>query len=151
MATASPSRTSAAAASIALRKHDLEEFTAVVERHGLLQVRDLEMFAAALRRSVLAGFKPCDLCRQRAPGLDDDAGQPADALRLLAGVDGAVRGSDGRNHGDDEREYATLAMSIVERPSQGAQRAERSTTSTARRSKAGARTARAVTADKEPT
>jgi hypothetical protein len=49
------------------RKHDLEEFTAVVERHGLWQ-RDLEMFAAAIRRSMLAGFKPCDLCRHDHPG-----------------------------------------------------------------------------------
>lgn len=50
-----------------VRKHDLEEFTAVVERHGLWK-RDLEMFAAAMRRSVLAGFKPCDLCRADNPG-----------------------------------------------------------------------------------
>jgi hypothetical protein len=33
-----------------LRKHDLEEFSAVVERHGLYK-RDIEQFAAALRRS----------------------------------------------------------------------------------------------------
>jgi len=50
-----------------LRKHDLEEFTAVVERHGCYK-RDLEMFAAALRRSVLAGFKPCERCRHDNPG-----------------------------------------------------------------------------------
>jgi Putative phage metallopeptidase len=50
-----------------LRKHDIEEFVAIVERHGLY-VRDLEMFAAAIRRSVLAGFKPCELCRHDNPG-----------------------------------------------------------------------------------
>jgi hypothetical protein len=49
------------------RKHDLEEFTAIVERHGCW-MRDLELFAAALRRSVLAGFKPCDTCRSGGPG-----------------------------------------------------------------------------------
>lgn len=49
------------------RKHDLEEFTAVVERHGCYK-RDLELFAAAMRRSALTGFKPCELCRTDNPG-----------------------------------------------------------------------------------
>jgi hypothetical protein len=50
-----------------IRKHDIEEFTAVIDRHGCYK-RDLEAFAAALRRSALAGFEPCARCRDSAPG-----------------------------------------------------------------------------------
>ena len=57
-----------------VRKHDIEEFTAIVERHGCYKA-DLESFAAALRRSVTAqGFEPCVQCAE-TPGwtwrLDD--------------------------------------------------------------------------------
>ena len=45
-----------------LRKHDLEEFTDIVERHGLYK-RDLEAFAAALYRAGLGPFVPCETCR----------------------------------------------------------------------------------------
>lgn len=48
-----------------IRKHDLEEFTAIVQRHGLYKA-DLEQFAAALRQHLPA-FKPCILC-QESPG-----------------------------------------------------------------------------------
>jgi len=45
-----------------VRKHDIEEFTAVVDRHGCYKA-DLESFAAALRRSMSAqGFDPCAEC-----------------------------------------------------------------------------------------
>lgn len=44
-----------------LRKHDIEEFAAIVERHGTYK-RDLETFAAALRRRGAKDFKPCSLC-----------------------------------------------------------------------------------------
>lgn len=50
-----------------IRQHDIEEFTAVVERYGCWE-RDLELFAAALRRAVLSGFKPCERCRSGNPG-----------------------------------------------------------------------------------
>jgi len=50
-----------------VRKHDIEEFRDVVERYGTYK-RNLEMFAAALRRRVLQEkFAPCDECRQ-SPG-----------------------------------------------------------------------------------
>lgn len=48
------------------RKHDLEEFTAIVERYGTW-THDIEAFAAALRRSGFPAFKPCDQC-QNNPG-----------------------------------------------------------------------------------
>lgn len=48
------------------RKHDLEEFTAIVERYGTW-TRDVELFYAALRRSDVHGWKPCDECRD-SPG-----------------------------------------------------------------------------------
>jgi Putative phage metallopeptidase len=44
-----------------VRKHDLEEFVVVVERHGMY-TRDLEVFAAALRRAVAPKFRPCEAC-----------------------------------------------------------------------------------------
>jgi hypothetical protein len=47
------------------RKHDLEEFSSIVERHGLW-TSDLERFAAALRKSQ-EPFKPCEQC-QDSPG-----------------------------------------------------------------------------------
>jgi hypothetical protein len=46
-----------------IRKHDLEEFSAIAERHGLWK-RDLERFAAALnRRARTQPFEPCDACK----------------------------------------------------------------------------------------
>jgi len=48
------------------RKHDLEEFTAIVERYGTW-TRDVELFYAALRRGDAAGFTPCDECKD-SPG-----------------------------------------------------------------------------------
>ncbi len=48
------------------RKHDLEEFTAIVERYGCYK-RDIELFAAALRRSP-QGFAGCEVCRDGTPG-----------------------------------------------------------------------------------
>ena len=45
------------------RKHDLEEFNAVVERHGLWK-RDLETFAAALKRTEVPAFEPCESCQE---------------------------------------------------------------------------------------
>lgn len=51
-----------------LRKHDIEEFAAVVERHGVYK-RDLEQFAAALNRAAAsAKWTPCDECRELTPG-----------------------------------------------------------------------------------
>jgi hypothetical protein len=48
-----------------MRKHDVEEFTEIVERHGIYK-GDLErMYAAMLRRAET--FKPCDDCRD-SPG-----------------------------------------------------------------------------------
>jgi hypothetical protein len=57
------------------RKHDIEEFTPIVERHGCYKA-DLERFAAALRRAGAPGFKPCLLC-QDSPGwvaVSDESG-----------------------------------------------------------------------------
>ena len=50
------------------RKHDLEEFTAVVERHGMWHA-ELETFASALKRGAATPvpFEPCDVCRE-SPG-----------------------------------------------------------------------------------
>jgi hypothetical protein len=50
------------------RKHDLEEFSDIVRRHGCYK-RDLEQFAAALREAdARAEFTPCDACRETSPG-----------------------------------------------------------------------------------
>lgn len=49
-----------------IRKHDLEEFTEVVARHGMWTT-DLERMAAAMRKQALAPFKPCEQCRD-TPG-----------------------------------------------------------------------------------
>lgn len=49
-----------------LRKHDLEEFTEIVQRHGCYKT-DIEKFAAALRRPTPAAHKPCERC-QESPG-----------------------------------------------------------------------------------
>ena len=48
-----------------MRKHDLEEFTDVIRRHGVWKA-DLETMAKALLRSV-GDFTPCDQCRD-SPG-----------------------------------------------------------------------------------
>jgi len=45
------------------RKHDLEEFSCIVERHGTW-TSDIERFAAALRKSK-EPFKPCEQCAER--------------------------------------------------------------------------------------
>lgn len=49
-----------------IRKHDIEEFAVIVERHGCYK-RDLETFAAALRRRGAQDYKPCEECREN-PG-----------------------------------------------------------------------------------
>lgn len=49
-----------------VRKHDIEEFTQIVERHGTYK-RDLELFASALRRGGVPEFKGCDECKD-TPG-----------------------------------------------------------------------------------
>lgn len=48
------------------RKHDIEEFAAIVERYGTY-TRDLEVFARAIKRDAARPFVPCDLCRE-TPG-----------------------------------------------------------------------------------
>lgn len=45
------------------RKHDLEEFTSIVERYGCW-TRDIEAFYAALRRASEEPFTPCALCME---------------------------------------------------------------------------------------
>lgn len=49
-----------------VRKHDIEEFTAIVSRHGCYKA-DLETFASALRRAGVPAYEPCDECRDN-PG-----------------------------------------------------------------------------------
>jgi hypothetical protein len=44
-----------------IRKHDIEEFTDIVSRHGCYKA-DLERFAAALRKAGVPKFLPCDRC-----------------------------------------------------------------------------------------
>lgn len=44
------------------RRHDIEEFRAIVERYGTW-TSDLEAFAAALRRAAWKPFEPCADCR----------------------------------------------------------------------------------------
>ena len=48
------------------RKHDIEEFTAIVSRYGCYK-RDLEQFAASLRRREIPEFTACAECRD-TPG-----------------------------------------------------------------------------------
>jgi len=48
------------------RKHDIEEFTEVVTRHGTYKA-DLEAFAKALILRGVREFTPCELCRD-TPG-----------------------------------------------------------------------------------
>lgn len=51
-----------------LRKHDIEEFTGIVQRYGTYK-RDLEEFAAALRRAGVPMYQPCQECRDTStPG-----------------------------------------------------------------------------------
>jgi hypothetical protein len=60
-----------------VRKHDIEEFTAIVSRHGCYKA-DIEEFARALQRKGLPAFKPCEACAE-APGwiaFVDDKGAP---------------------------------------------------------------------------
>lgn len=49
-----------------IRKHDIEEFTPIVERYGAW-TRDLEQMFAALLRASTEPFKPCANCSHR-PG-----------------------------------------------------------------------------------
>lgn len=49
-----------------IRKHDLEEFVAVVDRHGIY-THDLEVFARTLRKAGVPQWQPCDQC-QDTPG-----------------------------------------------------------------------------------
>jgi hypothetical protein len=58
-----------------VRKHDIEEFTAIVHRHGTYKA-DLEDFAAALKQAGMTPYQPCERC-QESPGwvrLTDDRG-----------------------------------------------------------------------------
>lgn len=66
-----------------LRKHDVEEFSAVIRRHGTYK-RDLEDFAAALRQADLReSFTPCEACR--------DTGSPGYTAVLEDGVPRVTR------------------------------------------------------------
>lgn len=49
-----------------LAGHDIEEFTAIVRRHGCYKA-DLESFAAALRLTAVQDFAACEECRE-TPG-----------------------------------------------------------------------------------
>ena len=49
-----------------IRKHDVEEFREIVERHGTWK-GDLEAFAGSLRRAP-PRFVPCEACRDGDPG-----------------------------------------------------------------------------------
>ena len=49
-----------------IRRHDIEEFTAIVHRYGAYK-SDLELFYAALRRSA-PPFTACEDCRDDRPG-----------------------------------------------------------------------------------
>ena len=44
-----------------IRKHDIEEFSEIIERHGMYS-HDLENIAAALRRAGVGPFVHCDAC-----------------------------------------------------------------------------------------
>ncbi len=44
-----------------IRKHDIEEFSAIVDRHGMWS-RDLENLADALRKNGVGPFVHCDRC-----------------------------------------------------------------------------------------
>lgn len=44
-----------------VRKHDIEEFTDTIRRHGIYR-GDLDSFAAALRQAAARGYVPCDEC-----------------------------------------------------------------------------------------
>jgi hypothetical protein len=48
------------------RKHDVEEFSAIVKRHGCYKA-DLEAFATALGHQKREPFKPCETCAD-SPG-----------------------------------------------------------------------------------
>jgi hypothetical protein len=50
-----------------VRKHSIEEFTEIVERHGCYK-SDLEAFFTAMRRSGAPKFEPCEACREPSPG-----------------------------------------------------------------------------------
>lgn len=50
-----------------LRKHDIEEFSAVVARNGIWR-HDIERFAAAVIRSHRAPWQPCARCDGDTPG-----------------------------------------------------------------------------------
>lgn len=55
-------------------KHDLEEFSQVVERYGIWK-RDIERFAAALNRAARGPWVPCSYCQESThPGYIDPAG-----------------------------------------------------------------------------
>lgn len=57
-----------------IRKHDLEEFSAIVERYGTWK-KDIESFAAALNRSARGPWRPCASCQESPnPGYVDAGG-----------------------------------------------------------------------------
>lgn len=57
------------------RRHSIEEFTEIVERHGMWTA-DLESFFGALRRAALAEYRPClEACKDTpgwVPIVDED-------------------------------------------------------------------------------
>jgi len=71
------------------RKHDWEEFTEVVDRHGIY-TRDLEKAAAAILRSARGNFQPCANCRETTnPGwieTFDDNGNSRGLMRCACYV-----------------------------------------------------------------
>ncbi|HYC00429.1 MAG TPA: putative metallopeptidase [Candidatus Limnocylindrales bacterium] len=65
-----------------LRKHDIEEFHVVPERHGLYK-HDLERMAQALRRAAMVGFSPCESCAG-TPGWVPDPTRTDGAVKRCA-------------------------------------------------------------------
>lgn len=65
-----------------IRKHDIEEFAAIVERYGTYKT-DIENFAAALRRSGYPAFQPCDRCVDLPPMELARARAIADVAKVL--------------------------------------------------------------------
>ncbi len=58
-----------------IRRHDVEEFSDVVDRNGVTN-RSMELLAQALRRSAMAGFTPCQACQSNPSWVAaDDAGK----------------------------------------------------------------------------
>lgn len=66
------------------RKHDWEEFTDVIARHGIY-TRDMELAAAAILKAARAGWQPCDTCRDTPnPGWTADGSAANAPLKRCA-------------------------------------------------------------------